>query len=286
VLTLARDKETFWTLPIADQPVDAASGAELRLTTGPGRSPRLGPGYLLYIVSAAGGESIWKRTDAGAESELWAAPDAHFVGAPGIDPEGRRIAFSVEQHGRTSLYVMNADGANPRLVDASLELRGLLAWAPDGQSITAAASINGTPHLFGIGLDGTRVPLVQDYASDPAWAPDGAFVLYSGRDVGTTFNVKATTATGAPYSLRTLTLSRGGRRVRFLGPRSIVVMRGGLDHTDLWRIDLDTGIERQLTRFAADFTIRDFDVSRDGTRIIVERVQDQSDIVLLDRSGK
>lgn len=286
VLTLARDKETFWTLPITDQPVDAASGTELRLTNGPGRSPRLGPGYLLYVVSTAGGESIWKRTDDGAESELWTAPDAHIVGAPGIDLEGRRIAFSVEQHGRTSLHVMNADGANPRVVEASLELRGLLAWAPDGQSITAAASVDGTLHLFRIGLDGTHVAVVQDYASDPAWAPDGAFVLYSGRDVGTTFSVKAATASGGPYPLRALTLSRGARRVRFLGPRSIVVMRGGLDHTDLWRIDLDTGTERQLTRFAADFTIRDFDVSRDGSRIIVERAQDQSDIVMLDLPGK
>jgi hypothetical protein len=111
-------------------------------------------------------------------------------------------------------------------------------------------------------------------------------VLYSGRDVGTTFSVKAATAAGASYPLRVLTLTRGGRRIRFLGPRSIVVMRGDLQHKDLWRIDLDTGLERQLTRFAADFNIRDFDVSRDGRRIVVERSQDQSDIVMLDRTAK
>ena len=29
---------------------------------------------------------------------------------------------------------------------------------------------------------------------DPAWAPDGGFVVYSGPDIGTTFSVKAVTA--------------------------------------------------------------------------------------------
>jgi Tol biopolymer transport system component len=286
VLTLARDKGTFWSLPISDQPVDASAGTEMRLTTGRGLSPRLGPGYLVFVVSAGSGESIWKRTDEGTETELWAGPDAHIVGAPGIDPDGRRIAFSVEQGGKTSLYIMNADGTNPRVVDGSLDLRGFLAWAPDGRSVTSAANVNGTPHLFQIALDGSHVPLVQDFAVDPAWAPEGDVVLYSGRDVGTTFSVKAATAAGASYPLRVLTLTRGGRRIRFLGPRSIVVMRGDLQHKDLWRIDLDTGLERQLTRFAADFNIRDFDVSRDGRRIVVERSQDQSDIVMLDRTAK
>ena len=178
---------------------------------------------------------------------------------------------------------MNADGTDARVVTASLDLRGFPAWAPHGQSITSAASVNGTPHLFSISLDGSLTPLVQDYAIDPVWARDGAFVVYSGPDIGTTFPVKAVTANNRPYALPNLTLTRGARRVRFFEHRrALVVMRGDIQHKDLWLIDLETGAERQLTSLSADFNIRDFDISRDGREIVLERVQEQSDVVLLD----
>jgi hypothetical protein len=47
-------------------------------------------------------------------------------------------------------------------------------------------------------------------------------------------------------------------------------------------VDLDTGAERQLTDFASDFVVRDFDVSADGRELVVERVDQRSDVVLLD----
>jgi Tol biopolymer transport system component len=103
---------------------------------------------------------------------------------------------------------MQADGTNARIVADSLNLQGSLAWAPDGQSITAAADDHGVPHLFRVPLDG-RPPtvFVREYSVDPAWAPDGSFVVYSGPDIGTTFSVKAVTAESEAHSLRTPTLS-------------------------------------------------------------------------------
>jgi hypothetical protein len=41
-------------------------------------------------------------------------------------------------------------------------------------------------------------------------------------------------------------------------------------------MDLETGSERQLTSFAPDFDIRDFDISSDGGKWS-ERVQERSD---------
>jgi hypothetical protein len=40
--------------------------------------------------------------------------------------------------------------------------------------------------------------------------------------------------------------------------------------------------ERRLTNLASDFNIRDFDISPDGREAILERVQDRSDVELLD----
>jgi hypothetical protein len=81
-----------------------------------------------------------------------------------------------------------------------------------------------------------------------------------------------------------LTLTRGARRLRFFKDgRSLLTMRGDIRHKDLWIVDLETGKERQVTHVPADFNIRDFDVSADGKEILLERVQDHSDVVLIER---
>jgi Tol biopolymer transport system component len=61
------------------------------------------------------------------------------------------------------------------------------------------------------------------------------------------------------------------------------VLRGDIQHKNIWLIDLQSGAERQLTNLPASFDIRDFDISPDGREIIVDRVQEDSDIVLLER---
>jgi Tol biopolymer transport system component len=282
VATLANPTGTLWRLPIGDTPVDASAATPISLTTGRGFAPRLGPGYLLYVSSKGASDGIWKLAD-GAATELWSAPEARIIGGPEVALDGRQVVFSSEQHGKTLLYVMDADGTNARVVTESVELRGAPAWAPDGQSITSAANVNGTPHLFRISLDGAAVPLVHEYSLDPVWSPGGDFLVYSGADIGTTFSVKAVNAVASAYPFPDLTLTRGARRLRFFHrQRALVVMRGEIQHKNLWLIDLDTGAERQLTNLASDFNVRDFDVSPDGREIVLERVQEHSDVVVID----
>jgi len=66
------------------------------------------------------------------------------------------------------------------------------------------------------------------------------------------------------------------------GRRSLVVLRGEIRHKNLWLIDLETGAEQQLTDVAPDFALRDFDISPDSRDIVLEQVQEHSDIVLLE----
>jgi Tol biopolymer transport system component len=283
VLTLASPKRTLWRLRIGDSPSGASPTAPISLTTGTGFSPKLGPDYLLYVSDAGAGESIWKLAN-GTGTKLWSGQGARITGGPAISPDGRSIAFSVSQHGQTLLYVMQSDGTNAQVVTDSLNLQGAPAWAPDGKSFTTAVDDHGVPHLFRVPLDGhTATPFVQEYSVDPAWAPDGSLVVYSGPDIGTTFSVKAATADAALHRMPTLTLTRGARHLAFLpGGHAIVAMRGEIQHKDLWFIDLDTGAERQLTHLPPEFDIQDFDISPDGHEVVLERVQERSDIEVLD----
>jgi Tol biopolymer transport system component len=283
VLTPASPKRTIWRLPIDDSSTQASGASRISLTTSTGFSPRLGPDYLLYISATGTSESIWKLAN-GTGAELWSGQGARVFGGPAISPDGRYIAFSIRHQGRTLLYVMQADGTNARIVTDSLDLQGSPAWAPDGQSITTGAEDHGVPHLFRIPVNGGSPALfVKEYSLDPAWAPDGRFVVFSGPDIGTMFSVKAVTAEASAHPLPTLTLTRGGRHMAFLrGGRALVLLRGEIQHKNLWLIDLETGIERQLTNLTPDFDISDFDISPDGREVVVERVQERSDVVLLD----
>jgi len=283
VVTLASPKRTLWRLRIADSHSEMPTTAQVQLTTGTGFSPRLGLNYLLYVSATGTGESIWKLAN-GTGTELWSGQGAQIFGGPAISPDGRYIAFSVRQHGQKLLYVMQADGTNARIVTDSLDLQGAPAWAPDGQSITSAANDHGVPHLFRVPVDGRSPTLfIQEYSADPVWAPDGRFVIYSGPDIGTTFSVKAVTTEAVARPLPALTLTRGARHLTFLrGGRALVFLRGDIQHKDLWLIDIETGTEQQLTHLGPHFHIRDFDISPDGREVVLERVQERSDVVLLD----
>jgi len=283
VVTRTTPHGSLFRVRIGDSPSQVSAADRIALTTSSGFSPRLGPDYLLYISATGTGESIWKLAN-GASTELWRGDGTRFFDGPAISPDGRSIAFSVRQNGKALLYVMQADGTKSHILADSLDLRGAPAWAPDGRSIVSAADDHGVPHLFRVPMDGrSPASFVREYSLDPVWSPDGRLLVYSGADIGTTFPVKAVTADADPHLLPTLTLTRGARHLAFLpGGRSLVFLRGEIQHKDLWLVDLNTGVERQLTSLPPDFNVQDFDLSPDGHEVVFERVQERSDLVLLD----
>jgi Tol biopolymer transport system component len=284
VASVSSPKGTLWRLPVGREPAGPSDASRIPLTTGNGSSPRFGNGFLLYVSSKGSSDSIWKLEGARV-TELWSAADTRVVGGPSIARDGGRIAFTLRRNdGRTQLSVADIDGTDARTVATSLELEGAPAWAPDGQTITVAARVDGVPRLFNVPLDG-RPPaaVVKEHAVDPVWSIDGGMVMFSGADIGTTFPLKAATADGRAYRMPPITLTRGARHVAFVpGQRAILLLRGEVRHKNLWLVDLDTGAERQLTSFEPGFDIRDFDVSPDGRELVIEQVQEHSDIVLLD----
>ena len=282
-LTLANPKTTLWQMHLTNSQKQAAPPTRIALTTSTGRSPRLGPDYLVCVSSSGTSESIWKIANS-SDQELWRGTESQVIGAPAISPDGRHIVFSVLHNGQKLLYVMESDGSNARIVSRSLDLVGSPAWTADGNWVASAASDQGIPHLYRVPAAGGPPTLfLRDYSLDPEWSIGGEFVLYSGRDIGTTFLVKAVTPDGVKYDVPALTLTRGARHVVPLQDgRSLVVLRGDIQHGDLSLVDLRTGAERQLTNLPSDFDIRDFDVSPDGREVVLERVQERSDVVLLD----
>jgi Tol biopolymer transport system component len=247
-------------------------------------TPRLGPGFLVFVSQRSGAQGIWTLTQ-GTTREIWHDARIRITGAPAISPDGSRIAFTVEDGARTRLLAMDKDGSHLTVLTDSLELQGNPVWSPDGRSVVSAVVYGGQPRLTRIFLNGDPpLAMIGEYSIDPVWSPDGRFLVYSGPDIGTTFPVRAVAADGRPYSIPSLILTRGARRLVVLSdPPSLIVLRGAIGHKDLWVVDLQGRGEHQLTTLPRDFTVDDFDLSADGADLILDKLEDNSDMVLIER---
>jgi Tol biopolymer transport system component len=285
IATVAVPQRSLWRLPLSSESASDGMPVRVVLGTGEGFAPRFGPGYFLYVASSGTGESIW-RVSGNDTKQLWSRTDARIVGTPSVSTDGRLIAFSVKQREKTVLYSMTSEGTETKVLADSLRLEGSPAWSPDGSSVTTAADEGGVPHLFRIRTDSrTPVRLLADYSTDPLWSADGKFVIYSGPDIGTRFEVKAVSEANAQHTLPPLTLTRGARHLALLpGGRKLVFLQGEIHHKNLWSVDLESGVTSQLTNLPTNFDVRDFDMSPDGREVILERAQVNSQVVVIDRA--
>jgi Tol biopolymer transport system component len=287
VATIANPHASIWRTSFTEDSPSAIATKDPSLILTDGVAPRLGADFLLYVSWRGEKQVIWSLAH-GATREIWSSVHLRIIGEPSIAPDGRRVAFSVEDSGRTLLYTMNSDGSQVRVLADSLALTGNPAWAPDGQSVVSAVIRNGEPRLMRIFLNGAApLPLVSEYSIDPVWSPDGRFVIYSGADVGTTFPLRAAAADGRPYPLPTVMLTRGARRVVFFrDSQTLVILGGEIIHKNFSLLDLRTGTQHAIAELPADFVIRDFDVSTDGSEIVFDRVQVNSDLALIERTHR
>ncbi len=280
VATIANPHTSVWSMPLTEDGTGVPSLVSANAVT-----PRLGADVLLYVSRRGERQGIWSLMH-GATREIWSSSQARIVGGPSFSPDGRHVAFSVEEGVRTVLYVMDNDGSNVRVLADSLALRGNPSWAPDGRSIVSAVLRDGEPRVTRISLNGeSPLALVSEYSIDPVWSPDGRFLVYSGADVGTTFPLRAAAADGRPYPLPTVMLTRGARRVAFFrDSQTLVILGGEIVHKNLLLLDLRTGAQRTLAKLPSDFVIRDFDISVTGSEIVFDRVQVNSDLALIERT--
>ena len=282
VATTANPRSSLWRVRLGgnnttvDSPTFIAANA---------LTPRLGPGFLVYLSSLGGGQGIWTLTQ-GTTREIWHDIRARIASAPTISPDGKRIAFTVDDGARVRLLATDTDGSHLTVLTDSLRLQGNPVWSPDGRSVVSAVVYDGEPRLTRIFVNGNRpLAMLSEHSIDPVWSPDGQFLVYSGPDIGTTFPVRAAAPDGRPYAIPSLILTRGARRLVILrDPPALVVLRGDIGHKDLWVVDLQGHGERQLTALPPDFTVNDFDISADGSELILDKVENNSDMALIERS--
>jgi Tol biopolymer transport system component len=284
VATMSTPRDSLWRLSVADRTDTAAPAVPLKLVTN-AATPRLSGSTLVYTSASGDTEGIWVRRGESAH-EIWRSRRAHVLSAPTISDDGRRIAFTTGEDGKTLLNVVDLDGSHFRRIADSLPLRGSAAWSADGLSLLAAVVRGGEPRLTRLFLNGEPpTPFVAEYSIDPVWSPDHRFVVYSGADIGTTFPLRAAAPDGRPYPIAGVMLTRGARRVAFYpASESLVILDGEIGHKNFWLLDLATGAKHLLAQLPADQDVRDFDVSAASSEIVFDRIEASSEMALIDRA--
>ena len=295
VATVSNPAVELWSVPIGSGIVDEGVAVRLELPTARAAAPRFAPdSTLLYLASRGGAEGVWRDSGRGARGaggdarEVWRAREGAVAGAVAISPDGETMCFPLRRAGRSTLHCTARDGSSGRTVAESLGVRGAGSWSPDGRWIAVAARVGVGVRVFKVPMDGgAPVRLVDSVSSNPVWSPDGRFILYSGAPSARSAPLKAVTPDGAPFPLPSLTVDRVGDSYRFLpGGRQVVLKLGGFRRQDFWLMDVATGERRQLTRLKPGESLRRFDVSPDGGRLVFERVRENSDVVLIEVPGR
>jgi len=192
--------------------------------------------------------------------------------------------LSVRQSGRNTLHVANADGTGARPLAESLDLRSSPSWSPDGRWIAVAADAGEGSRIYKVPVGGGDPVCLTDRPTFGAvWSPDGqSIVYYDGTGGGANFPLAAVRPDGAPVAMPDIRYRGAFEGFHFMpGTNSLVVLQGEFRAQDFWLLDLATGTRRRLTQLKPGYSVRSFDVSPDGREILFDRVQENSDIVLI-----
>ena len=108
---------------------------------------------------------------------------------PTWSPDGTQIAYQWydDTLGRFQIYVMNADGSNPRRISSGTQNAYAPAWSPDGTRIAYQEYVPAVSHdqiVVVTPTGGSKVRISDGTAenSAPAWSPDSAQIAFQRYD--------------------------------------------------------------------------------------------------------
>ncbi len=225
----------------------------------------------LFLASnRGGGFGIYQIRSTVADTLRPVLADRFGNVQPALSPDRSRIAFSSNRGGTYDLFLMDADGGQPRRLTTDAGTEGEPAWTPDGSRIVYTATPpGGQPQLYALRPDGQPPQALTAGPGgnhSPAVSPDGRTLAFVSTRDGNQ-EIYTMPVDGGPARRLTRT-DRRESYPRFLpnGDLLFAVERGGRSRGS--RVIRLAGTEGEgVTVLETDRPIGGLAVSRDGGRI-------------------
>lgn len=175
---------------------------------------------------------------------------------PAWSPNGTQIVFTSDKSGNADIWIMNADGSNPKQITTDSNTDWDPAWSPDGSKIVFGHDRDGDENIFNIwviNVDGTNLRQLTfgdtGWEVEATWSPDGSKIAYDGIWV---MNADGTNLTKITVDGVQPSWSPDGSQIAF-------------SNADIWIANADGSNPIQITTNSA----RDWhpSISPDGTKI-------------------
>jgi Tol biopolymer transport system component len=105
------------------------------------------------------------------------------TGTPRWSPDGRRIAFDSNAGGDTHIYVIDADGGQPRALTSGASNNYISAWSRDGRWIYFSSNRTGELQIWRTPAAGGEAEQVTHAGGQaPDFSPDGKWLYFTKKD--------------------------------------------------------------------------------------------------------
>jgi len=179
------------------------------------------------------------------------------LGDPQVSPDGRQVLFvrsdaDWKANKRVShVWRVNADGSDLVQMTSGPDGESSPRWSPDGRTI-AFVSKRGADEaaqlyvLSNAGGEAQRLTSHDTAVSGIAWSPDGAAVYFLASEPKT-----------------------AEEKARDKAKDDVYAFDENYEQEHLWKVVVATRAEQRVTQ--GDFTVKSFHLSRDGSRIALQR---------------
>ncbi|WNO61282.1 amidohydrolase family protein [Rheinheimera sp. MMS21-TC3] len=172
----------------------------------------------IYTMPIKGGEAKALTQDIGWQMQ------------PKFSPDGKYIAYTSDEGGGDNIWIMNADGTDPRAVtNETFRLLNSPDWSPDGEFIVARKHFTASRSLGageiwqyhksgGAGIKLTTRENDQKDLGEPAFSPNGDYIYFSQDDTpGKTFHYSKDSEAGI-YAIKRFERNSGKFETILKGP--------------------------------------------------------------------
>jgi hypothetical protein len=136
----------------------------------------------LFLASNRGGKfGIYQIRSAVRDTLQPVLADSFDNIQPAVSPDRTRIAYSSNRGGSYDLYLMDADGSNPRRLSTDPGSEGDPVWTADARIVYTAAPKGGPPQIYALRPDGKPAQAITSEPGanhSPAVSPDGRMLAF------------------------------------------------------------------------------------------------------------